>query len=75
MRLYDDHLWINSTATGEMAWMRTKYFMDKLEGLDEFWGFFPRTYLPQTKLFFYEAGMAVDDPVMTKVTLFIIDSK
>ena len=58
-----------------MAWLRTKYFTEKLEDLEDFWGFFPRTYLPQVKLFQYGGAEEDSDPDMTKVTLFIIDSK
>ena len=45
--LYDDHLWLNSTEIGgEMSLIRTKYFSEKLIDMDNFYGFFPRTYLP-----------------------------
>ena len=77
MRIYDDHVWINSTKTGEMVFMRSKYFADKLDDLDDFWGFFPRTFLPQSKLYIYSNDTVIDedDPaIWTKVTLFIIDS-
>ena len=60
-----------------MSWIRTKYFTEKLQDLEDFWGFFPRTFLPQTKLFQYNSEAAEEDPdpEMTKVTLFIIDSE
>ena len=61
-------MWLNSTNTGEMAWTRRAYYDARLGHLDEFWGFFPRTYLPGTKLYNSETGDT------TKITLFFIDS-
>ena len=52
-----------------MSLIRTKYFSERLEDMDNFYGFFPRTYLPQSKL--YNA----DTSISTKVTLFFIDSR
>ena len=34
-----------------MALMRTKYFMDKLDELDGYNGFFPRVLLPTVKMY------------------------
>ena len=62
---YDDHIWVNVTNS-TYALARTSYYQDRLSDLDDFWGFFPRTFLPQTKL--YANGNTA------KVTLFFIDS-
>ena len=52
----------------ELAFARTKYYYDRLDGLQDFWGFFPRTYLPQARIY----GPNDDDS--EKVTLFFIDT-
>lgn len=46
--IYPDHVYFNTSSAGELALVRTKYYNERLEGLEGFWGFFPRTYLPQT---------------------------
>lgn len=70
MIVYDDHVAINSTEGILFSFARTPYFDQRLEGLEGFYGFFPRTYLPQTKIY---RGTSNDD--WTKMTLFFIDSR
>ena len=50
-----------------MALARTQYYYDHLTDMPDFWGFFPRIYLPHTKVF-------TKDDEMAKLTLFFIDS-
>ena len=65
---YDDHVWLNISNT-QMAFARTDYYYKHLDDMPDFQGFFPRTYLPQTKLY-----RSLDNS-WEKVTLFFIDSK
>ena len=53
---------------GKLTLMRTKYFLSRLENLSDFWGFFPRTFLPQTNL-------NKDGGDSMKITLFFIDTR
>ena len=42
---YEDHLFVNMTSS-QYAFARTQYYYDRLNDLTEFWGFFPRSFLP-----------------------------
>ena len=44
--VYEDHVLVNTSDDTQFSFARTPYFTKKLEGLDGFYGFFPRTYLP-----------------------------
>ena len=44
---YDDHVEITkSDGSKSYVLARTQYYYDRLNDLPEFWGFFPRTFLP-----------------------------
>lgn len=55
-----------------MVLIRTSYYNERLSDLDGFWGFFPRTYLPQTKLY---RNLPQGESEWAKMTLFFIDSR
>ena len=40
--------------------------------MEDFWGFFPRSYLPATKI--YNNVGVTDDQINIKATVFFIDS-
>ena len=75
---------INSTLkggsdSGQVALMRTNYFMDQLEGLEGYNGFFPRIILPSVKMYSKrnaseEIPSPIYDDYVTQ-TLFMIDTK
>ena len=66
MDVYSDHIMVGSVV----PLLRTSYFLDRLDSLSAFDGFFPRTFLPGVKI------TSQDDPQnQATLTLFIIDSQ
>ena len=55
IKVYESKILINATlkagSSGQLALMRTNYFMDKLDTLDGYNGFFPRVLLPTVKMY------------------------
>ena len=64
--VFDDHIVLG----GVFSLLKTSYFLDKLDSLSAFDGFFPRTFLPGVKI------TSQDNPQnQATLTLFIIDSQ
>ena len=51
IEIYDDKLLLIIDEDTTIPFMRTNYYMSKLKGLDDFNGFFGRTFLPQAKIY------------------------
>ena len=83
MQVYESKIVINATLKGgldggQVTLMRTDYFMDRLEGLEGYNGFFPRVLLPSVKMYNKYASEELLSPSYDKYvtqTLFMIDSK
>ena len=81
--MYESKIVINATLKsghddGKVTLMRTNYFMDRLEELEGYNGFFPRILLPSVKMYSKSASAEKSSPSYDKYvtqTLFMIDTK